>query len=330
MPEAAGPPPEERRSLAPVHPVLRHLASAGLAALLAPCPGPVRAAEMPAPNRIRPKVFSLVKKEGVYPFFYIRHNDLLPSWATEVDFGHAVSTDLNHWTQLPPVLGVEPGGWENLHVWAPHVVHWGDLWWMFYTGVTDLPGQFSDTQRIGVAVSSDLMTWSRVGTGPVWSSAGAPWAWWAPLDPAMACRDPFVMPDPAAPGQWLMFYTATPASDTASTLIGVARSPLGDATEWVDEKPLWITYQAYSFNTLTESPHLIPHNGHWLLFITTNAGQPLSFYVGSSPTGDPAQWSYRGRLRNMLGFDTSTWYASESLRDGDLDLFAFVAVDRIE
>ena len=293
-------------------------------------PAPVRAAEMPPPQGIRPKDFTLVKNDGVYHLFYIRHNDFLPSWATENDFGHAVSTDLYHWTQLPPVLGIVPGVWDNLHVWAPHVVRWGGVWWMFYTGVTEQAGQFRDTQRIGAAVSSDLMTWSRVGGGPVWTTSGAPWALWAPLSGVMACRDPFVMPDPAAPGQWLLYYTATPANDTLSTLIGVARSPEDDPTGWVDEKPLWITHYTYSFNSLTESPHLLLHNGHWFMFITTNAGQPISFFVGSSPTGDPAQWSYRGRHKNMLGFDTSTWFASESLRDGDVDLFAFVANDHIE
>ncbi len=319
-----------------MHPLLRHLGPLALAALVAvvaapATPVPARGAAMTVtPTMYRPKDFAFVKKDGVYHLFYIRHNDYLPAWATEIDFGHAISTDLFHWAQLPPVMPLDPYGWDNLHVWAPHIVEWGGLWWMFYTGVTDRPGSFNATQQIGAAVSSDLMTWNRVHQTPVWSTEAAPWAWWAPLWPTMACRDPFVMPDPAAPGQWLLYYTATPASDSLSTLVGVARSADGDPGAWADEKPLWITHRSFTFNSSTESPHLFEHNGRWFLFITSNAGQALTFYVGSDPLGEPASWTYRGRLRNMLGYDTSTWFASELLRDGTQDLFAFASLNRIE
>lgn len=314
-----------------MHPLLRHLASLALAAALAVPLVPARApaAVMAAPIGYRPKDFAFVKKDGVYHLFYIRHNDDYPPWATEIDFGHAVSTDLYHWVQLPPVLGLDPYGWDNLHVWAPHVVEWNGLWWMFYTGVSDLP-QYRDTQRIGSAVSSDLVTWNRVFREPVWATHSAPWAWWAPLRGGMACRDPFVMPDPAAPGQWLMYYTATPVNDTLSTLVGVARSPQGEPAEWRDEKPLWITHWSQSYNVSTESPHLFEHDGRWFMFITSNATQALSFFVGSNPLGEPSEWHYRGRLKNMIGEDTSQWFASEVLQDGDHDLFAFAAGNHIE
>ena len=319
----------ERRSPAHVHPLLRHLAPFALAALVAAAPDPARAAAMVPTDGTRPKDFAMVKKDGVYHLFYIRHNDTLPPWATEIDFGHATSTDLYHWTTLPPVLGLEPGHWDNLHVWAPSIVNWGGLWWMFYTGVTDDGVQFRNTQRIGAAVSADLMTWTRTPDIPVWSNASASWAWWAPRNTTMACRDPFVMPDPRSPGHWLMYYTASPASDTTSTLVAVVSST-GDPGVWHDEKPLWITSWTYTQNPLTESPHVFSHNGRWFLFITTNAVQQLSFYVSSDPLGDPPAWTYRGRLSTMLGYDTSEWYASEEMKDGDTDLFAFVDSDRIE
>ena len=285
---------------------------------------------MITPTNERPKDFAFIKKDGVYHLFYIRHNDFLPPFATELDFGHAISTDLYHWSQLPPVMGVDPYGWDNAHMWAPHIVFSGGLYWMFYTGVTETLGQFADTQRIGVAVSRDLMTWSRILSQPVWQLSSAPWAWWRPMNANMACRDPFVMEDPSAPGQYLLYYTASPASDTAATLIGVARSPQGDLGAWVDAKPLWVTHRSFSFNTITESPHLFPHAGHWFMVISANAGQPLSFYVGSDPLGEPAQWTYRGRLRNMIGVDTQLWFASETLRDGNHDLFAHCAASLIQ
>ncbi len=285
---------------------------------------------MVPPLDTRPKDFAFIKKDGVYHLFYIRHNDFLPPFATEVDFGHAISTDLYHWTQLPPVLPIDPTGWDNLHVWAPHIVESGGLYWMFYTGLTDAPGEFADTQRIGVAVSTDLMTWNRISQFPVWQTSSAPWAWWRPHQPGMACRDPFVMPDPAAPGQWLMYYTATPTADSLATVVAVARSPRGELTDWVDEKPLWITNRSFTFNPSTESPHLFRHGNRWFMVITTSAGQPLSFYTSDDPLGEPAAWIYRGRLRNMLGVDTGLWFASEVLQDGDTDLFAYVNFNRID
>lgn len=302
-----------------------------LLGLLCVCAAPaVHAASMVAPLDIRPKDFAFIKKDGVYHLFYIRHNDFLPSFATEIDFGHAVSTDLYHWTQLPPVLPVDPFGWDNLHVWAPHIVEAEGLYWMFYTGVSDFPGQFADTQRIGVAVSSDLMTWNRIVQLPVWQLSGASWGWWRPNQPAMACRDPFVMPDPNVPGQWLMYYTATPASDSLATVVAVARSESGDLADWVDEKPLWITHRSFTFNPSTESPHLFRHGNRWFLIMTTSAGQPLTFYTSNDPIGDPAAWTYRGRLRNMIGVDTQLWFASEVLQDGEVDLFAYVNFNRID
>lgn len=326
-----GPPPPERRPRALVHPLLRHLVPLLVAAALAAVvPVPAPAATYTAPPHYRPKDFTIIKKDGVYHLFYIRHSDLLPPWATEVDFGHASSPDLYRWTNHPPVLPIQPYGWDNAHVWAPHVIEADGLYWMFYTGVSEVPGSYVDTQRMGVAVSTDLMTWNRISSGPIWSNDMSDWAWWAPTNPNVACRDPFVMRDPAAPGQWLMYYTASPASDPAVTVVGVARCPNGHLVEWVDEKPLWITHHSLTFNTLAESPHLFEHDGRWFMFMTTSAGQPLTFYTSDDPLGDPAAWTYRGRLRNMLNFDTSGWGASEAFRDGATDYFAFVDDNRVE
>lgn len=289
---------------------------------------PVRAAYMIPGGTIRPKDFSMVKKDGVYHLFFIRNNTTKTADSTETDFGHAYSYDLFHWFMLPPVFAVDPDGWDNAHVWAPHIVEHDGLYWMYYTGVTVEPGQYEKTQRMGLAVSSDLVTWNRLDH-PILAASDIDWAWSAPLSPKPGFRDPFVMPDPDNPGQWLMYYTSSFGGDTAATVVGVARTD-GGPDIWMDAKPLLITWRNYTFNQLTESPHVFFHDGLWYLFITTTAGQPLSFYTSADPVGDPAAWTYRGRLRSMLGFDTSTWFASEHFRDGTRDLFLFVNGDRIE
>jgi hypothetical protein len=85
-----------------------------------------------------------------------------------------------------------------------------------------------------------------------------------------------------------------------------------------------------TYNQLTESPHLLQHNGLWYLFITTGSSQAITIYTTTDPTGPPWAWTYRGRLRSLIGLDTSGWFASEGLRDGTHQLFCYVVGDRIE
>ncbi len=310
------------------HPARLLLASI---ALLAACfaVAPAQASWMIPGAPYRPKDFAVIKKDGVFHLFYIRHNVSLPLGSTEIDFGHAVSNDLWIWQQRPPVMQVDPLGWDNRHVWAPHIIESGGLYWMYYTGVSDQPGEYNQTQRTGLAVSSDLETWNRVGDEPVFSAKNVPWGWRKDLSAQPAFRDPFVMTDPANPNGFLMYYTGNLASDTSATIVGVARST-GALEEWTDLKPLLITGHTMSYNPLTESPHLFERNGLWYLFMTTSSGQPLSYFTTNNPTGDPAAWIYRGRLSTMLGYSTHNWFASELLRDGTRYYFSFVSGDRIE
>ena len=289
---------------------------------------PAVAAFMIAPPPYRPKDFTVVKKDGQFHLFYIRHDIGKANDDTEKDFGHAVSADLYTWVQLPPVIPAQDDSWDNLHVWAPYIVLLDGVYYMFYTGVTQHPGQFDAEQRTGIATSTDLMTWNRLDA-PIWSCRDVPWSWCDSTDLNPGFRDVFVMPNPSAPGHWLMYTTTFPASDHTGMLVDIAGSD-GDLTQWDDLGPLWITHYTYSFNTLIESPHLFKHAGLWFLFFTTNAGQPISYCVGTNPTGPPSQWAYRGRLSNMIGIDTRSWYASEYFADGLRDNFAFVNFNRIE
>ena len=210
----------------------------GLVALCLLAP-PVHAAYMLPASPLRPKDFTLVKKDGYYHVFYILNSGSASASKTEVSFGHAMSADLYHWGQLPPVLKVDTLGWDNLHVWAPTVVERDGLYWMLYTGVSSVPGQYNNTQRMGLAVSADLMTWNRVETdaGPVFAATQVPWAWQDSTSAAPAFRDPFVMRDPANPGQWLMYYTCSYGPDSAATVVGMATSN-GDFRQWTDAGPL--------------------------------------------------------------------------------------------
>ncbi len=277
---------------------------------------------------IRPKDFTLFKHDGLYHLFYIRHNLTLPDDSTEVDLGHAVSPDLWNWVQLDPVIPVRDSSWDASHIWSPSLVEQGGVFYLFYTGVITRPGAYSTFQRIGVATSTDLLQWNRMDQ-PVYSCDQVPWTVCDSVLSGSAFRDPFVMRDPAHPGQWLLYYSTYPAADSGGMVVGVASST-GDLTQWSDLWPLWITNRNYTYNPVVESPHVFQHNGLWYLFITTTAGQPLTFYTGPDPVGGASTWTYRGRLGTMLGYDTSAMYASEYLRDGLVDYFAYVIADRID
>jgi hypothetical protein len=280
------------------------------------------------PGTNRPKDFAVVKRDGHYHVFYIRHDDALADSDTEKDLGHAVSPDLYQWQHLDPVLPVRPGEWDSLHVWAPSIVERDGVYYMFYTGIGRGPGG-APIQRTGLAVSTDLMTWNRTAP-PVFGCEQAPWAWCDPWAPTQAFRDPFVMADPLRPGRWLMYTTAYPGSDTTGMVVSLATSD-GDFTSWSDAGPMWITHQSMSYNPVVESPHVMSRGDSlFYLFFSTWSGQPLSFATAADPAAPAPQWTYRGRLGTMLGVNTAAWFASEHLRDGLIDYFAFVDGDRLE
>ena len=273
----------------------------------------------------RPKDFSLVVAGGKYHLFYILQFSREDTSSTR--FGHDVSTDLLHWTVLPPVLPIRPDSWDNKHVWAPHVVERDGTWYMFYTGV-DATGK----QSTGLAISTDpdLQEWQRLDH-PIFSCDQVPWSWCDASDPyGIDFRDPFVMPDPDSTGRWMMVYSTRLADSTA--VPGLALSA-GDFTAWRDGGPLWRKNTNWWDNSrVFESPHLIQHDGTWFLFYTSGASEPLEFQTTHGSPGDSSSWNYWNRLANLDCTDVQVLLASEATHDpltGE-DLFANVMFNRIE
>jgi len=290
--------------------------------------GPAEASWMIPPAPYRAKDFSIVKRDGWYHCFYIRRNAYAPYDSTERDFGHAVSRDLYLWSHLPPVLPVRPNEWDNAKVWAPDIHEVDGVYYMFYTGVTNRPGEYAYYQRIGLATSTDLMTWNRVDP-PLLSCADVRWTYCDPLQfGGGEFRDAFVMPDVAGTG-WLMYYTASPSSAPGTYIAGMASST-GDLTQWVNREPLWITHTSWSGSAVVESPHVFQHDGLYYLVFSGNGDQPLRLATGPDPTGEAGTWTYRGSLGPMLGIDTGDWYASEYFVDGTHEYFGFVNYDRVD
>lgn len=149
--------------------------------------------------------------------------------------GHAVSTDLQHWTLCPDALVArDQPAWDDMAIWTGSVIQGPDgAWRMFYTGIAH--AENGRIQRIGVATSDDLEIW-RPHRDPL-LVADARWyekhadrthefeAW----------RDPWVFADPSGDG-WHMLITArAKGSGRGRGVLGYATSP--DLERWTVHPP---------------------------------------------------------------------------------------------
>ncbi|MCU1490814.1 MAG: hypothetical protein JWM85_2219, partial [Acidimicrobiaceae bacterium] len=152
--------------------------------------------------------------------------------------GHAVSEDLASWTRVSDALvHDEEPSFDDLAIWTGSIVRGGTgEWLLFYTGSSRAEAGL--VQRIGLARSSDLFTWERVGGGPLLEADGR---WYEKLSdrswPDEAWRDPWVFPDPGGDG-WHMLITARSKVGEARGrgVIGHARS--SDLLHWQAQPPL--------------------------------------------------------------------------------------------
>ena len=99
-------------------------------------------------------VFYLCASRGLYDPIR-RHRN--------TNIGHAVSKDLVRWEVLPDALSPsESPAFDSWTTWTGSVVRGDDgKWWMYYTGTSREDEGL--VQRIGAAVSDDLMSWTKLG-----------------------------------------------------------------------------------------------------------------------------------------------------------------------
>jgi len=273
-----------------------------------------------APHGYRTKEFTLVRTDAWFHLFYIREN-LIVGAATERSLGHAISRDLYTWTEQDTILPVIEGTYEGSQIWAPHLIKSGGLWRMFYPAMRDDPADgYHLAQTITSATSPDLYAWTRRET-PLFDNSIFPWAHHdTTVNLGMDCRDPFVWWDDVH-GEWLMYVATRPASQPSVMAIGIAGS--SDLETWTDRGLVPLTLPNVSFSNVAESPVIYRRNAASpLLFMwTTNSGQALTYGTSNDPvTG----WTNSRRLRAMLGYTTTGWWASETLVDGARQYFASV------
>lgn len=153
--------------------------------------------------------------------------------------GHAVSVDLRSWELLPDALAAGPAGaWDDRAIWTGSVLHHAGRWWMFYTG-TSLEER-GLIQRIGSAVSDDLIRWERTGDRPCIEADPRHYELYDPATPSwyeQAWRDPWVFFEPSD-ASFHALITARCASGPPAERGVIGHAVSDDLAEWRVEPPL--------------------------------------------------------------------------------------------
>lgn len=243
--------------------------------------------------------------------------------------GHAVSHDLRQWVSCGTVLEAGlPGSWDDRAIWTGSVTIRDGLAYMFYTALS--LAELAPVQRIGLAISADLIHWERHPGNPLlevdtrWYEQQNPEQW-----ETRAWRDPCVVYS-SEEEAYYMFLTArvNAGPPNGRGVIGLARST--NLLSWEVLPPVSMPGDF----TEMEVPQVVPLNGrYYLLFSATrHAAGRLSqtgttnwsgthYLVASKLTGP-----YRPLTGEPLVADaTGTYYAGKMVRDsaGELNFIAW-------
>jgi len=237
--------------------------------------GREKSAELFHPPGLQPCDLWFAKQGHVYHAFYVQWPQLPGKWGQLKrlspllgtggnlpgkplgygQIGHATSRDLGHWTACGPVLMPQRETWNDVRVATGSAVAHDGRWWMVFSGFgTAVSG-------IGLSVSNDLMTWTKVGDGPlvpfgrdfpdVWQ--GRPITWF-PIG------DAYIYPEPRDGWYYMVTNAIVHGAPTASAgCIGALRSR--DLQAWEAFKvfayPQWFERM--------ETPQVWRHAHRWYL-----------------------------------------------------------------
>ena len=181
----------------------------------------------------------------------------------EASLGHAVSTNLLDWTELPPIIPPEqPGKIGDLQSWTGSTIEHEGRYYMFYTMRSSCDAY--KIQRIGMAVSDDLMTWEKYEGNPIINPDPR---WYnTEENPAVhglvCCRDLMVVKHDEKLGYFGVFATRTITEEIQEGTV-FAGAYTENFTDWEQTPPV---YQSPDNKySIVEMPDLYYMDGKWIL-----------------------------------------------------------------
>jgi beta-fructofuranosidase len=206
-----------------------------------------------------------IQWQGKYHLFY-QHNPFGPLWGN-MHWGHAVSEDLVHWTDLPIAIAPTPGGPDEAGIYSGSAVNNNGVPTVFYTGTR---GAKNDIQTQCMATSSDgLLTWQKYAGNPVIREVPAE------SGQTRDFRDPFVWREGNA---WYMVLGSR-IKDMGAVFLYRSQNLI----DWKYLNPL-IVAEDKSHGVIWECPNFFKLGDHWVLIISAHTGtstDTVFYFVGS-------------------------------------------------
>lgn len=217
--------------------------------------------------------FFSVIKEGANWYAWYRGNS-----GGSFRTGYATSSDGISWTKYGsnPVLSIGGvGTWDHGGVGNIDVIKVGSTYYMYYWGCTTTGDQ--STWSIGLATSTDRVTWTKYAGNPVLAGATGQW------------DDGVLQGHVAIVGNtWFLFYQGN-TPDEAQSHIGLATSP--DGINWTRS-----IYNPFPHGTggawddfWNEGPTIFRWNNQWLLYYMGSHGS-APFQIGVMQFPDTQLW----------------------------------------
>ncbi|PCG82106.1 glycosyl hydrolase family 32 [Streptomyces sp. WZ.A104] len=239
---------------------------------------------------------TLIRAHGRWHLYSIVGNSAprgeSPDSAAETSFAHASApSPYGPWTSHPDALTVDPSYFGEEHLWAPHVIEADGRFWMFYAAGG------TNGAAINLATSTDLFTWTREPSGPLFRGRAA--------------RDPMVL---RVGGEWVMYYTElSAASTTGDGHHVVAHRRSADLLHWGEPGVAFTDASTDTTVSVTESPYVVERDGWYYLFIGPRGGYEGTDVLASR---DAFRFELTGRTGHVAGHavevirDGENWYAS--------------------
>jgi len=207
----------------------------------------------------------LVQWKGKYHLFY-QHNPHGPLWGN-IGWGHAVSTDMIRWVDLPLALEPTKGTYDEGGCFSGCLVDDQGVPTIFYTAAH---GEHSSTQVQCMATGDDdLIEWRKHPNNPILGQ----------IPPEMAqtedFRDPFVWRED---GMWYMVLGSRVADDGGAVLLYRSK----DLLHWEYLNPL-LTAEDNRFGAVWECPNFFRIADKWVLIVsahTASTTDTVFYFVG--------------------------------------------------